>query len=168
MKKINIERLVPAGFDAEGEKSGIILGLVGASSFSIIYYSIKFNNALDMLYTSAEPGYKKTLIPGAQMADFSEIFRFSMAGFLLMVFCMIALAIAHYNYHFRGSKSIYLMKRLPDRRDFLRRCITVPLTVTLICIALSLFLTVIYFWIYMNLTPADCLVPGQWQRFWNF
>lgn len=80
------------------------------------------------------------------------IFALSMAGFIIY----------HYLSHYQGSKSIYLMRRLPDRWELHHRCLTLPLTGALIYLGCALFLLLVYFCIYLIVTPAQCLIPGQW------
>ena len=33
--------------------------------------------------------------------------------------------------------------------------------------AAALIVIAIYYWIYMGCTPEECLMPGQWGRFWR-
>jgi uncharacterized membrane protein YqhA len=88
-------------------------------------------------------------------------------GFLILALCMLALIVYHYAYHYQGSKSIYLMKRLPNRWEMHRRCITLPLLAALICLIAAIAFLLIYFGIYMVFTPKECLTLGQWQKIWS-
>lgn len=163
-----MEKWLPIGFDADKEKSRITFGLISAAMFSLLVFAYRLNAARDALYMYPAPNHIKTIISGARMADFGDVLGFSMAGFIILALSMIGLAVYHYNYHFQGSKSIYLMKRLPDRREFARRCFAVPAAVIVISLTSAFVLLVVYYWIYIAATPKPCLVPGQWQRFWNF
>ena len=101
------------------------------------------------------------------MADFIQLADNAFLGFGALILAMILLAIANYRYHFKGSKSVYLMRRLPDPREYARRCWTLPLIGVGICLVLTAVTTAVCYLIYMKCTPASCLVPGQWMRFWS-
>jgi hypothetical protein len=61
-----------------------------------------------------------------------------------------------------GSRSDYLMRRLPDRWEYPRRCVTLPLLGAVAIIAEFLIVTLIYFAVYALFTPGICL-PAGWQ-----
>ncbi|MFR8267820.1 MAG: hypothetical protein ACLVC5_09315, partial [Clostridia bacterium] len=73
----------------------------------------------------------------------------------------------HYGYHFRGSKSIYTMRRLPSKHPLARRCLTVPVLGAAAAALSALLLICLYYLLYIAVTPEQCLVPGQWQKFWS-
>ena len=81
--------------------------------------------------------------------------------------CLVLLAAYHYAYHRQGSKSIYLMRRLPSKLELHRRCLTLPIAGILIALLTAFLLLLIYYAVYMNVTPAECLMPGQWQKLWR-
>ena len=62
-----------------------------------------------------------------------------------------------YFYHYQDSRSIYTMKRLPDRWELWRRCLTLPFWTVIISGVLVLLLTGVYYLIYLKCTPAGCL-----------
>ena len=73
----------------------------------------------------------------------------------------------HYAYHYQGSRSVYLMRRLPDRWEYHRRCLAIPaatVAATAVLLAGSLAL---FYGAYMLFTPAACVVPGQWAEIWR-
>ena len=101
--------------------------------------------------------WEKTLRPGAVIVPFKELIGYSFLFFIVFVIVLLAAAGQHYWYYLRGSKSIYLVRRLPERYYALKTC----LGVTAIGIALTL-LTVglllgIYYLVYLFVTPAGCL-----------
>ena len=103
----------------------------------------------------------------SRMADFGQVFRFVPAGFLILIGLLVAKGFWFQAYHRQGSMSIYLMRRLPDPREYARRCWTLPLVGVGICLVLTAVTTAVCYLIYMKCTPASCLVPGQWTRFWS-
>lgn len=82
---------------------------------------------------------------GGEMPDFSYFFLMEdkfpcILCFLVTLMGMIYWAFRFYGSFTRGSRSLYLMKRLPDRWELLRRCVTLPLLgtlVTLLAMALT-------------------------------
>jgi hypothetical protein len=159
-----LEFHVPPGVNLRQELNWLVYGGVAG-----LLYSLKFliHYAKNYERLFLRDGMSKVLNTRAVMPDFMEILGSSLGGFLILALCMGAVAIYHYAYHYEGSKSIYLMKRLPNRRELPRRCITLPLLGTLACLCASLFLLFIYFAVYMAFTPPACLTPHQWQKIWS-
>ena len=120
---------------------------------------------MDKLYH--KNGSNRTLIPGAIMPDFTEILDRSLWGFLVAIIAALALIGVHYACHYQDSKSIYTMRRLPNRWELHRRCLTLPLYFAAVCAVLAALLLVLYFVLYMLATPAQCLTPDQWQKIWR-
>jgi len=63
----------------------------------------------------------------------------------------------NYASHRMGSRSDYLMRRLPDRWEWHRRCLTVPLAAVALSALLVLALLVIFFLVYQYRTPYQWL-----------
>lgn len=162
--RLPFESYVPAGLDARQELRWIETGL-----FLSILYSLGFLAFLENHYQAlfTRVGGEKVLQEGAVMADFVDILGSGLMGFLIVALCMAALAAYHYFYHYQGSRSIYLMKRLPERWELLRRCATLPLLSAGAALLLAALLLIIYYQIYLLVTPDVCLVPGQWQKIWS-
>ena len=89
------------------------------------------------------------------------------AFFLFPALFAGALCLAAYNYvGFRnGSKSHYLMRRLPDKWEHHRRCLALPLLAILAGLVLIPILIAVYYAIYLHFTPEQCLQPNQWEVF---
>ena len=108
-----------------------------------------------------------TVLSGEMMTSFDRLYDGSMLGFAFFAVWCVAFIIHYYTYYRQGSKSIYLMKRLPKKWERHRRAFTVP---TLMCVAfliMALITTLIYFGLYMLITPNECLLPDQWQNLWR-
>ena len=91
-----------------------------------------------------------------------KLFGNALFGFWVVAFCLLLLPIFHYLWHGQGSKSIYLMRRLPRRSELWRRCLAGPavlLGLTLLAGALTLLLC---FACYRSLTPAGHLPEDLW------
>ena len=162
-KKINVDRLVPLGLD--GRKTGY--GICGAVFSSWVYSWTTFLVWYARERSSLFDLVRKTLLPDRMMEDFYTIWDGTLFLFGLTAFCMLPLALWHYWYHFRESRSIYLMRRLPDRWDLWRRCLTLPLLGLTACLVLAVMNTLLFYAVYHVFTPEPCLAPGQWRLFWK-
>ena len=101
-----------------------------------------------------------------------KIYRHKMSGvyrILLVVAVVLVLGfiVYHYLYYRQGSKSIYLMKRLPSKHELHKRAIALPMLAILGCLVAALIVMLLYFAIYMLATPKQCLLPNQWQKLWR-
>mgnify|MGYP000928879343 FL=1 len=163
--RIDLSRHVPPGFDLGYELRFFAAGMTLAASWSLSFL-YRFVSALWALY-----GYRGTeryLLPGAVMPDFHTLLGNALTGFLILAIWWIAAFVpAHYAHHVVGSKSIYLMRRLPNRWELHRRCWTLPLSVVLLCLIVAAILLLTYYGIYMAATPEECLTPHQWQKIWS-
>ncbi len=164
MKNFDVEKYIPAGMDYWQEFKWLAIG-AGLSFFYSLGFLFRLNGAYERLFRRI--GMRKVLIEGAIMPDFPVILDKSLLGFGILVFGMIILAAYHYSYHYQGSKSIYLMRRLPDRFELWRRCLTLPLLFAAAALLLAGLLLLLYFGLYLLVTPAACLAPGQWQKIWQ-
>ncbi|NCB51178.1 MAG: hypothetical protein EOM54_04760 [Clostridia bacterium] len=158
-----IERNVPAGIDY-----GLELRWIGAGLLVSLFYSLRFADSYTMQSASLYimKGAEKVLRAGAVMTDFVYVLGDSLAGFMILALCMLAVLVWHYAYHYRGSKSIYLMRRLPNRWELIRRCVTLHAVATAACFLAAFVLLLCYYAFYMWVTPEICLKPGQWQKIW--
>ena len=164
--KPDLGRFVPPGTDAAQEKKWIVTGLACSAGFSLLYFIIRCCSAHNDLFATRLDG-KRELIEGAVMLDFKDVLGIAFVGFAALSLAMLGLAAYHYIYHRIGSRSIYLMRRLPDRLELHRRCLALPAAGIVCCACAGFLLLCIYYWIYIAMTPEQCLVPGQWQALWR-
>ncbi|KPU45624.1 hypothetical protein OXPF_08570 [Oxobacter pfennigii] len=158
------ERYVPPGANVRQELKWFAWG----GAVSLLYsfgFLIRYLNDYSSLFLW--DGSLRVLDISATMPDFIEVLGSSLIGFLILELCMSAVIIYHYAYHYQGSKSIYLMKRLPSRFELHRRCVTLPVLAVTASLCAALMLLLIYFAIYMAFTPKACLTPHQWQKIWS-
>ncbi len=125
-----MKKRFPLGFDYKTEIRSIIT-LLGFAIFMNIILAINIYKHRNYLY------YHGKLIPNRFMSDFSELSRGMQVGFLLLIIFSISMIYAHYKYHYRGSKSIYTMKRINDPMELHIRCLSVPLMVIIVSILLN-------------------------------
>ncbi len=142
----------PPGYDLRGEYGFFITVLI----LSCLYaqgFLIRYVNAyMDLLAQMEMLG-----VDVYQIAPFSEVFGHAWNGYFFVMLCMLLYAIPHYLYYYRETKSIYLMRRLPDKWEYHRRALTVTLREMLLCLALALLTFFIDYLIYVWNTPAACL-----------
>ena len=158
MKKPELrwDRLTPPGIDfRQREFFPVLSGLVLAGLWTLGILQ-RFFRARDSLYDFH--AHRRILRPDAVMAPFSDLIGSGLLGFELFALAMVGLGIAHHLYHRRDSMSIYLMKRLPDRREYWIRCWAVPVLSVLVSLVLIAALLGIYYLVYRTCTPVQCLI----------
>ena len=165
MKK-DLSYYAPPGMELNQEKRVFIIGIVMATIFSFLIFGIEFSDCLEKLYW--KNGAERTVIPGAMMTNFVELFGESVLGFKIVAALMIAAAVMHYAYHTLESKSIYTMRRLPSVWELHRRCLTLPMCGVIISMVTAFVILLICYGVYVGLTPEECVLPGQWQKIWKW
>lgn len=164
MKRIDWQRYVPLGVHGKKTRNGLLIALGVGVLVSFGFFS-RLHRARSELYAWA--GRTLVLRPGAVMPYFTELLHGSFWGLGIVAACMLALAVGFYGYHYQGGRSIYTMRRLPNRWELWRRCLTLPVLTALACLLLAGLLTLLYFEIYLQVTPEGCLPPGQWRTLWR-
>lgn len=158
--RIPIERYAPPGVNARQEIQRILYGLIGAAMTSL-WFLLSYCGSRAKLYTTAPSGVRE-LKAGAMMPIFRDLFSWSFAGFWIFLLAMAAVAAGHVAYHYQGgSRPVYLMLRLPDRREYWRRCLALPVLSALTALLAMLVILGLDLSIYLFFTPAQCL-PEPW------
>lgn len=157
---------VPPGMDWEEKTDRFFTWMLCAAIFALCAFLLQYIGALNDLYEyNGVNG--RIRIPDTVMADFHTLMDWVFAGYQLMALSMFFAARRHYAYHHQGSKSIYLMRRLPDRWERHRRCLGLPLMGVASCVLAALATVVICYVWYSLGTPNECLTPHQWEKFWR-
>jgi len=169
MKTPDLSQYAPVGIDLNVERQIFSIGMIlvvlrACFRFFWCYYAKLAENNLYRWV-----GDKQIIAPGAKLSDFITILDQSewLTGFFVLALCLFAFLPLHYAYHHQGSKSVYLMRRLPDKWEYHRRCLALPLTGIALCALTAFLLFLIFFSSYMLLTPDELLEPGQWQKIWR-
>lgn len=154
--KSKLDRLAPLGVNARNERTLFFTLLCLGCGWSILWFANVYSNAYDNLFHRMSHG-RVQLIEGAMMVPFEKLIEgiFFWRWFLVLV--CVFYAVLHYIYHFQGSKSIYLMTRLPKRYELLKRCVTLPLAGIIITFFTVFVLYMLFLTIYLVVTPAKCL-----------
>ena len=164
MKK-DLSYYAPPGMELEQEKKIFVIGMILSALFSFLIFGIEFSDCLEKLYW--KNGAERSVIPGAMMTNFVELFGEATIGFKVVFALMIAAAVIHYAYHTWESKSIYTMRRLPSRWELHRRCLTLPLCGMVISKVTAFAILLICYGFYVGLVPKECVISGQWQKIIN-
>lgn len=106
------------------------------------------------------PTYRWLLGPESSIFSLSVCF-----SFVLLAVGMALLALWNYWGFYRKSKSIYLMRRLPNRWEMPRRCLTLPLVTVLAGAVLSLLLALLFLPLYFTLPPQEAIPPDALSFF---
>lgn len=161
--KLDLSRHAPVGLSLSGEWAAFFACLFSLLVTSIGYI-VGFNHALSALYFG---NTRVKLIPGATMPSFYTLLGDFIYIFVIEATLMLLFIIHHYAYHYQGSKSIYLMRRLPSRWELHRRCLTLPVAGAVVILALGFALVFLFYRTYMAATPPQCLMPDQLEMLWS-
>ena len=140
----------------------------GQLIFAVLWslgFLFRYSSARSNLYYTTSHG--RYLQSGAMMPEFGDLLgRAFLVVRVMLLILVVCIALNYYSFH-QGSKSIYLMRRLPDPMELHRRCILLPVLGMAGCLLLRGVLIFVYFAVYMLATPEGCLPPDQWQKFWS-
>ncbi|MBQ8279220.1 MAG: hypothetical protein IJZ23_05210 [Roseburia sp.] len=158
--KINAEKFekyTPPGIDCINQLKLCLAGLSAAMGWSVSYIA-KYLTARANLFEYSLTG--QVLREGARIANFNQLIHDgldSLDGFLMFYIVMLGLLVYYYLYYYQGSKSIYLMRRLPNRWEMYRRCIALPFAAIVTGVITEIALLALYYGIYLTFTPQQCL-----------
>ncbi len=145
-----LRRMAPPGFPLREETVLFRAAFVIAFLWSLTYF-FRLHSALFWIPLD------KT------MPTFSQLMEGRMFLFWAPVLVALGYTFAHYASYYHRSRSIYLMRRLPDRGLLLRQCVTLPLLGLLTAVLTVLILLAVYYGVYLLLTPEEYVTAGQWQ-----
>ena len=131
--------------------------------------------ALSQVHVYGQPD---VVDPGSRMTDFADLVGIQGAvsnffshpalfPFLLLLGAAAALAAVNRLSFLRGSRSDYLLRRLPDRRELARRAYALPLLLILATLGTMVLALAVYYAVYLALTPPECLQPNQLGKLWD-
>ena len=121
-----------------------------------MFFFFKYAEAREKLYEYSITG-KRQLIIGAVICDFGSLIEYVFLGFFIIIIVTLLTTLFFYFYHYDGSKMLYLMKRLPDKGELWRRCVTLPIAGAVLLVIWMNILRLFYFAIYLIFTPSQCL-----------
>lgn len=160
--------LLPPNVNAEQVKGWIIALLTITTLMCGILLLCSYPEDYRELFLRWGTEYQ-TLRPGAIIPEF-RLYAirtvYVIGGALLLTLASTALL---YSSYYQGSRSIYLMRRLPDGRRILRRQIwSVPLRVMVLLLLLGVVMLAASWLVWRFVTPEQCLpTPENIQRAMN-
>lgn len=149
-----LEKYTPLGIDVGKQVGWWLAGVTAATLHSMLFLIRYFDRRADLYYLKAG---KRVLMEGAVMTDFETLTEGVFLTFYLVSIVTLLVIIYHYFYHYQGSKMVYLMKRLPDKWDLRRRCITLPVVGAVLLMVWMFVVRMLYYAIYILCTPSQCL-----------
>lgn len=154
--KIDFDRHVPLGWNGKKTAAWLCAALAASFALGLWCFLDQYRDCYRQLFVYSAEG-EKLWIPDRVMLPFPNLVTDIDIGFGLVLCAMPLLALFAYLYHWRGSCSIYLMRRLPNRWELHRRCLTVPVCGAVADLALLGLLWALCYLIYFLCTPAQCL-----------
>lgn len=159
------KRNSPPGIDLKQEWRVFIIGNICSVLVSFFAFLDKYIDARNQLFTYANG--KRELIEGAIIVPFYDLFSIYFSGFFLVSCFLLGYIIYHYSYFRQDSMSIYLMKRLSNKRELHRRALMVPCLSVFATIGVALATILLYYIIYFIATPKACLPYAALREIWR-
>lgn len=155
----NLDRFAPPGMELKGCKDFSSIALVGNVLFSAVSFLTGTFNLWQALPPRETWPHPTTVVTW----PFTEALGISMEGFWIFAISMVAFVVMNYLYFFDGSKSVYTMRRIKNPWELHLRCWTLPLCSAAVLLLCRVVLTVVYFLIFMLVTPKGLPIPG-WSQ----
>ena len=153
-----IESLLPPNVDPGSTLSSLNGAFIGGLTGSMLWFVTKYSRDYQALFTYDSVLRKKTLVAGARIAPFTDYE--GCALWLLVYFAIIAAgwAVLLYGSFSRGSRSLYLMRRLPEgRKPLFAYVLRAPVRYMVYGAMLCAVLLGVYYIIWRFITPESCL-----------
>lgn len=163
-----LSRLLPPNMDAAQVKGWIIALLTIVALLCAILFLGSYPEDYRNLFL--DWGTKRQrFAPGMIIPRFDRyaiLTAYVIGGALVLT---LASTVLLYSSYYQGSRSIYLMRRLPDGRSLLRRQVwSVPLRVMGLLLLLGMVLLALSWLVWRFVTPAQCLpTPENIQQAMN-
>lgn len=153
-----IESLLPPNVDPGSTLSSLNGAFIGGLTGSMLWFVTKYSRDYQALFTYDSVLRKKTLVAGARIAPFTDYE--GCALWLLVYFAIIAAvwAVLLYGSFSRWSRSLYLMRRLPEgRKPLFAYVLRAPVRYMVYGAMLCAVLLGVYYIIWRFITPESCL-----------
>lgn len=164
MKRRRLDELVPPDTNGTSQGKMILGGLIAAAVLSTIAFCHRLYFEISWLIPNTKADDFVTLLH----ANTNSIIGLPVFSLLYLVAIgLVLLAVKNYTSFWQGSKSIYFMRRLPDKWELHRRCLRLPLLGLLACAVLMFLLILLCYVLYMHTIPEANLPPNQWSKLWT-
>ena len=165
MKKL-MQRLSPPGMNVKAEKAITVICLILSALWGTLYFLTNYIMERDVLFTVR--GGKLVPKQGAVISEFAMtvdpgmIFGFYVTMLIIAGFTLFRLA-----YFYQGSKSIYLMRRLPQKGETAKRVLALPALWIAGTALIMLLFTGLMAAVYLLATPKGCLPAQPFKDVWE-
>ncbi len=168
--KFKLSSYFPLGYDYKSEIGwtigGYVISLLYSFGFLIklsTYENETKSTMLDRGMTAQEAAPLNTF---DLELYFEQILGGSLQLYYVFAIGSLGLIIYRYMFHHIDSKSIYTMKRLPDKNDLRKRCVNASVIYFIIFITTAIILKHFYY-IHYVLTVIDFYAPNHYWRIWG-
>lgn len=166
MGRIDWSCWAPPSQNAREEVHAFAWGLGGGAGLAWVWFLAAYWNFRYNLY-HLKNGVR-VLKEGNVMPDLIDVMGGCFVGLWILIGMAAVTIVRHYAAHYReGSRPVYLMRRLPDRWEYHRRCLAIPGAAAAAAAAVMLVSLAAFYGIYMTCTPAECIAPDQWAKIWR-
>ncbi|MBQ9112175.1 MAG: hypothetical protein IJY08_01180 [Clostridia bacterium] len=158
-----LEALTPPGISPRR-----LLGMLAAgAALSVVRsfeFLIKLYDALRTVFDYHPQTGEPIIIEGRRMPMFWALAEQSFIGFAIAAAVALAFIGYYYASYRMGSRSIYLMRRLPHPWEMHKRALTLPVMGALAMLLLGALTVLVYLGIYMLVTPEAVLTAGAMEQ----
>jgi hypothetical protein len=163
VKKLFLKNMSP-GVNGNIEYSIIKVGMIFAIAFSFVTFMISYGFYSSDLYSYINGAAYAN--ENAVMKEFYLIIKPCLNSFKIVLILMLPLMLFNCGFYLVGSKSVYLIKRLPSRFKFVKSCVAAPLMGVLLYLLCALIVVHICYLVYNNATPKTAVLPDQYRNIW--
>lgn len=163
--KAFLHRFSPPGMPLRPELYTVLFSNAGAALYGLIRFLSDYTYARGNLFV-IQAG-KQVLRQGAVIVEFRTLIQGCFSGFAVAAALVVGNALLRYAYFHRGAKSVYTVRRLPEKAPVLRRVLPVPALELLLTGAAAILLLLLCAAIYRIFTPESSLPPQAWSIFWR-
>ena len=151
-----MEKWSPPGWDNGTERKIFWIFLTVCILYSFQFFG-RYWSAYEALFFY-EKG-ERLLRPYAEMPPLRSLLDGCFLAFWGMFLWSLGSAALRYAYFYEESKSIYFVRRLPDRTYLWKSCLTVPTLGLIFSLLVMGCLALVYFGVYLGVTPSAALRP---------
>ena len=155
-----LDTYFPPGYDGETEIKRLLATCLAAIIYSFRFFVSYYEAYNDLFYyewNQLEETAKKVLRPNTVIVSFGEVAGSSFLMFAGLAIVLLVMGIQHYHYYTKGSNSLYVVRRLPDRWYVFKTCFGGILLESIVALAVIGILLGLYYCVYLFVTPDVCL-----------
>ena len=149
---------LPPNVDAEMVKGWIFWSLLPTAFVCALMFLTRYYQAYRSLWQTSYSVHPDHPLGDVLMLPFAQCASWTLVVYPVLAAVALATAAVLYSSYYQGSRSIYLMRRLPEGRSLLRRQVwTVPVCWALTILVTGAVLLGLCWLLWRFKTPAECL-----------